>query len=314
MKTSLVIVDYKTMSDTIAYLEHCSRMIRDWRDVSVVIIDNDPALKDSSDFLTACKNAKRIEVKNGGMWEGTLFGRPVYYVRTLTNLGLAKGNNMGAAIAHKYFEPDYLLFSNNDIRFAEPVSLKSLHQVFAENPEAAAVGPAITTDKGECQNPARFVRVKSALTRYYWNLLLPTSMRKHKREDWIEQAQDGFYDYISGSFVMIDMQKFVEIKGFDPSTVLFMEMPILSMRMEQLGYRMYYTGKMQLIHKQRNTSDPIGGPIRHIRFDYQAKQQFYVKYGHLPMAYVLGTVLSFEIFFSLFWIKKTVLNLLGIRN
>ena len=42
MKTSLVIVDYKTMRQTIAYLEHCSKMILDWKDVSVVIVDNDP--------------------------------------------------------------------------------------------------------------------------------------------------------------------------------------------------------------------------------------------------------------------------------
>ena len=70
MKTSLIIVDYKTMEETIAYVERCSKSIMDWNDVSVVIVDNDPDVNDGSVFRNACRDAKIVEnVKSGGFGE-----------------------------------------------------------------------------------------------------------------------------------------------------------------------------------------------------------------------------------------------------
>lgn len=315
MKTSLIIVDYKTMDETVAYLERCSKAILDWRDVSIVIIDNNQELDDGRVFLNVCKNAKKIDnVQKVGMWQGTVIERPVIYVKTLSNLGLAKGNNMGAAIANKYFEPDFFLFSNNDIQFPKPISLTTLQQPFADNSEVGAVGPGIITKCGESQNPGKYMKYRRALHGCYWNMLLPKFLQKNIYSEWINQEEDGFCDYVSGSFFLIDRKKYVEAKGFDPGTFLYMEMPILSMRMEKVGYRMYYTNKVQVMHAQRPESSLLGGPIRHLRAEYQSKQHFYIQYGHLSMLYACASMFSFEIFFSLFWIKKNVLNIFGIKE
>ena len=177
-----------------------------------------------------------------------------------------------------------------------------------------AVGPAIVSAKGECQNPGKYLRVRSALHGYYWNMLLPKCFQSAKYKDWVCQEEDGFCDYVSGSFFMIKREIFVEAKGFDPATFLYMEMPILSMRLEKCGYRMYYTKQAQILHVQRPTANPLGAPFKNLRFDYQSKQHFYINYGHLSMIYASGALITFEIFFSLFWIKKTFLNLLGIRE
>ena len=314
MKTSLIIVDYKTMPQTIEYVEHCCRNIREWNEVAMVIVDNDPNQETMKVFLEACRDAKRVEIKTGVMWTGTLSGRPVYYVKNVTNIGLAKAHNLAVAVASKFYEPDYLLFSNNDIRFTGEISLRTLQQIFRDNPEAGVVGPAITSVKGECQNPCKFTPVKKAFQGDYWSLLLPRVLRNKREKEWIPQAADGYYDFVNGAFFMMTKEKFVEAKGFDPRTFLFMEMPIMSMRLEQYGYKMYYTNKVSVLHDQRVTANPFGAPFRNLRADFQSKQILYVNYGHLPMAYVVGVYLPFEIFFSLFWIKKTFLNLLGIRE
>jgi len=312
MKTSLIIADYKTMKETIAYLERCSKAISDWQDVSVVVVDNDPEIKDGSDFLGACQKVERIKnVKNGGMWKGTIFGRPVVYAMSLTNLGYGNGNNMGAAVAKMYFEPDFYLFSNNDLYFKEPFSLKTLQEPFAAHKETGAVGPEILHENGQLQNPGRYPRSSRALFADYWSLLLPRGLQSKKYGEWIRQEKDGFCDYLSGSFILVDCEKFVEVQGFDNVNFLYMDTPILSKRMERKGYRMYFTDQVKLEHKQRMSSTPAGGPVKNIRFDFQAKYRFYVAYERIPLVIPTASAVSFEFFFSLFWIKKMVLRFWG---
>ena len=117
----------------------------------------------------------------------------VQVIRSPRNLGLARGNNLGA----KHALGAHLLFLNPDI-IVYPGALKTLHGFASNHPEASLLGPCLVDSDGAHQSTARtypglldiilrrtfFGRLPRARTRIARHMF-PCTSEKAVRVDWL---------------------------------------------------------------------------------------------------------------------------------
>ena len=98
----VIVINYHSEEKTIEFVRTELAKIRS--DYAVVIVDNGSTELSRDRLLEAFKGADQY----------------VFVAPSEENLGFAKGNNLGAEVAVNQFNPDVLLFANNDIRLGEP--------------------------------------------------------------------------------------------------------------------------------------------------------------------------------------------------
>ncbi|MDD2970504.1 MAG: glycosyltransferase [Lachnospiraceae bacterium] len=286
---SFIIVDYLSMEKTFHYIDQCKESILDVENLHFIIVDNAPDGKE------------RIE-------EIDHHGLQILYVKTGENLGYAKGNNWGAAIAREYYQDEYYLFSNNDLKFQKQISMEELLRPM-EDSRIAVVGPMITSPQGEQQSPRREVSAFRQLILYYWDLLLPKGCKITR---WItdvvktDQSQESFW--VTGSFMAVRADSFQVIEGFDPHTFLFSEEIILSERFRKKGYKTYFNADVKLIHEHGQTMKKSIDVLRQIQVSFQSSLYYYTRYRGISSGLQMISRFNFRIFRVLFTAKKKLKN------
>lgn len=165
------------------------------------------------------------------------------------NLGYARGNNLGTAVADRLYGDEYYLICNNDLRFPDEWDLAEGIRVFTEHPNAAAWGPQITGPKGAEQNPYR------RRSPYYWLFVYPWSRFGpiHSKGDYLPMTESGECYRLMGCCLMLRAEAFRACGKFDEHTFLFSEEPILSERMAGKGYVCRYEPRFHVIHEHGQT-------------------------------------------------------------
>lgn len=272
---AVVLVDYKTTERTICYVrEELSKVSCD---MHIVIVDNGSS-PEARRMLTeelgvvsidakapAADAAARIVVADAG-----------------GNLGFARGNNLGAEIARQLWQPDYLLFSNNDIRFVQRDVAEYLIEVLERESEAGIAGPDIVGLDGRRQSPAPYMRfwdnhLLKGVSRLW---LSDAARRKRYHLDYAAQAEEGFHYRILGGFFMARAADFFRCGGFDPKTFLFYEEMILAERLRTIGRGVYWTPQRQVVHEHSAT---IGRHVRQKtkeRIALESELYYYRTYRH----------------------------------
>ena len=113
----IIIVDYNSIDKTLQYIRHFSLNCESWEQFIPVIIDN--SLSDYAK-IELCKKYKNYKKYNITIEKETMmiymfyaeFGK-LYYCGTKSNLGYAKGNNLGVKISERLFGSDYYIICNN---------------------------------------------------------------------------------------------------------------------------------------------------------------------------------------------------------
>ncbi|MDE6802053.1 MAG: glycosyltransferase family 2 protein [Muribaculaceae bacterium] len=171
-------------------------------------------------------------------------------VRSATNRGYARGNNIGIRLAFDDPEIDSILISNPDIIYTRNIIPKLKVDAFLQH-DSALVGPVLYRPGETAPHPStgRHPVNLADLTRINFRLLRPP-------RDVIERTYIDIpvnagmlpIELISGGCFFVLKEVFQKIGGFDPGTWLYYEENILWERISQLGLRNYIDTSTSAIH------------------------------------------------------------------
>ena len=163
------------------------------------------------------------------------------------NLGFAKACNQGFKIS----SGDHILFLNPDTILSE-TCLTDCISFFKTHPDAGAVGVRMLDDKGEfLKESKRGLPSPSASFYKLFGLtaIFPGSKTIAKYyQGHLPENENNPVDVLSGAFMMIKKPVFEKINGFDETFFMYGEDIDLSLRINQLGFKNYYLGKISITH------------------------------------------------------------------
>lgn len=170
----------------------------------------------------------------------------VRLVRSAENLGFAAGNNLGA----RHSRGKMLLMLNPDA-LPEPVTIASGMALMAEHPEVGLGGGRLIDEQGRTQPSARmfptlfreFVVLSGLAARYPKSRLFGSFDRT-----WTDPDQDAQVDCVPGAFVLMPIDLFRSLGGFDERFFLYYEEVDLCRRIQAHGLQIRYWANLRVQH------------------------------------------------------------------
>jgi N-acetylglucosaminyl-diphospho-decaprenol L-rhamnosyltransferase len=219
--------------------------------VVVVTYSPGPAL---DDFLESLGAATEVPVDVVLADNGSTDGAPeravarhphVRMLRTGGNVGYGAAANAGLA----GLVSGYAIVANPDLRF-EPGSIDELLEVARRWPRAATVGPAIRTPDGDLYPSARDLPRLStgaghALLGWAWPSNPWTARYRREREAPRERPAG----WLSGSCLLVDLEAFWSVGGFDPGYFMYFEDVDLADRLARAGWLHVYAPSAVVVHE-----------------------------------------------------------------
>lgn len=207
--------------------------------------------------------------------------------RSPTNLGFAKGCNVGASFGTS----DYILFLNPDARVLEPTIADSL--VFLDRPESSNVGVlgvqlvdghgAITRSCSHNPSPMRLILQSAGVDRVFRHL-------SHFMVDWAHDCTLDV-DQVIGAYLIVRREVFDSLKGFDERFFVYFEEVDFSIRAKHAGWRVVYFAETQAIHIGGGTTNQIKAS----RLFYTLRSRLLFSFKHFdPLA---ATLVALAVFF-----------------
>jgi len=171
--------------------------------------------------------------------------RDVRLLRTGGNVGYGAAVNAGLADLHT----GWALVANPDVRF-EPGSVDELLAVARRWPRAATVGPAIRSPEKELYPSARDLPSLStgighALLGWIWPANPWTARYRRERESPRERTAG----WLSGSCLLVDLEAFHSVGGFDPGYFMYFEDVDLGARLGERGWLHVYAPSAVVEHE-----------------------------------------------------------------
>lgn len=234
MKVGIIIVNYNGKHLLEKNLQ--SVVDTDYENFEIVVVDN-ASVDGSVDFL---KN-KFPSVK---------------IVESEENLGFGRGNNLGVK---EYPNFEAYLFLNNDVSVPKDW-LGKLVETLLGKKDAGAVGPKILYSKEKLGNDSRVINSAGI---YVDKHFMPYD-RYDKEGDNTKFTVVEEVDAIMGGAFLIRGDVFEKTGGFNPNMFLYYEDIDLSLRVRDLGFKIYYNGNAEVYHDHMASSKKLGMRKRNI--------------------------------------------------
>lgn len=241
---AIIIVAYKSERMTIDFIKNqlCKVKIP-----HTIIIVNNGATDISNLQYKSSLSAQIIMDSNT---DAVDLATKIYVINNQQNSGFAKGNNIGYRFAQKYFNPEFILFTNNDIRFVDDNVVEKLINKLKEHTDAGIIGPMVRGIDGDYQSPATFI---SFADKYIWMYLFSPFLNKKKKteyfkKDYAKKAKEGYHYWVMGSFFIVVSKDYKECGMMDENTFLYAEEMILAERMAKIEKKVYYDPEVCVIH------------------------------------------------------------------
>ena len=230
----------------------------------IVIVNNSSSIESNKFFN---KELRALPVENSIINTRS----DIFLLSPDSNLGYAKANNLGAKFLMNRFSVKHLLFSNTDIEIQNgediDLLLKSLHS----SNKIGGVGPRVIGKKGEDQSPHPYI----PFYRYFgWFLFKPlkgkiSSLRmKSDKSEKVNGISGRTCYWVSGCFMLVKAQNFIEVGMFDAFTFLYCEEKILAERFLKNGQQFYFEPAVVIRHNQDdNQSDKRKKEIANMIFN-----------------------------------------------
>lgn len=278
---SIVVINYHQETLTIRFVKNELSKIQL---PHKTIIVNNSATKESNAQL--CEELCAISVDANS--NDVDMGEDIFVLPSVDNLGFAKGNNLGAVFCKKWFEPKYILFTNNDIRLKNDDVAEMLIQKLGEYPEAGIIGPKVIGLDGKLQSPYPYTSYWKRHIWMYWSTLFYSAEKKMRvfQFDYQERAQEGYHYYVMGSFFIVRAEDFYKCGMFDSHTFLYAEEPILSERMASIGKKVYYYPNSEVIHEHGVTTSKFAESKRS-NWQFDSENYYYRTYKHTSWFLIL---------------------------
>ena len=238
---SVIIVSWNTKSVTdecLKRLKVAASHVYDKLDIEVIVIDNDS--KDGT--------SEMIEKKYP--W--------VKLVRSGTNLGYAKGNNL----SYKKSSPKnkYLLLLNSDAYVEKETLVNSLNY-FDSNKDCDVLGCKLLHENGTLQPSAGSLPTPINVWSWFWGLDLVPLLNKlfnqfHPRDKDFFKS-DRKVGWVQGAYLFMNREVFEKTKGFDEKFFMYMDEVEWSRRVHDLGHNIFYTPGFSITHLDRASAHQI---------------------------------------------------------
>lgn len=321
---SLIVVDYNSLEKTIEYIQLCWKFLGEKGAAHVVIVENGTPsnpLELLADNFGETELLRSLEIEQP-VYSFEKGNQQVLYCNSGANLGYAKGNNLGVIIASKIWSDPFYIISNNDLVFSKTLDLSVVDHIFDEKPEVGIVGPMVVTPAGEQQSPRILQSAPRRLIVNYWisacgNLLGSNTGRKlwdKYCNDTVQNAQNGFFDWVTGCFFFVRADAFHRAGMFDNYTFLYAEEMIIAKRLESVGSRVYFCRDVEVIHKHAESTKKALTTFRMAEVDFDANCYFYSRYMGVSKTKITCAKISFALYRVLFHTKQKIKHCLRKQN
>lgn len=224
-KVLISIVTYNS-KDVFTTLETLRPIVIDNENIDLVIYDNGS----EADYLAKLKNYDFLTVAESG-----------------SNDGFGHGHNQTLLKA----DYKYALICNPDV-IVESNVIGDLLARFKDDPKIAVVVPKVLNEDGSTQFLVRkkldvfdyFLRFTSIgfVNRRFEQRLAAFECRD------LPDDRNSFIKMGSGCFMLVDLDRYKEIQGFDERFFMYFEDNDLCLRFEKAGYKILYTPFTTVVH------------------------------------------------------------------
>lgn len=274
--TSIIIINYKSEDLTIKFIkEELSKIQAEHR----IVVVNNAATADTDAHLISTLDAILVNDIRAEVSPSQ-----VYVISSKENLGFAKGNNLAAEFSVNHFNPEYLLFTNNDIVLKDSDVVEKMISKIESLPDVGVLGPNVIGLDGKRQSPEPY---QSFLDRYCWKFWCSPFVTKKWKErrfgiTYRADAQEGYHYKVMGSFFMCPTDTFQGCGMMDPHTFLYAEETILTERMKAIGKQVYFYPEATVIHAHGATTTKNIGRKGINKRRLESDEYYYEHYMHTP--------------------------------
>lgn len=282
----VVVVNYRSERMTIEYVR--SELDKITIAHCIVIVNN------SAEPKTTCALANGLDADIVyDVYKEIDKTKRIFVIDEPDNLGFAKGNNLGVHFLRNHFESNFILFSNNDIRFLNNDVVERLVQKLQVLPQVGIIGPQVIGLEGENQSPEPYYPFYLRFfTRYWLTPFLSESLKKKwLKFNYSEDAKEGWHYKVMGSFFLVKTDDFIKCGMMDPQTFLYGEEVILTERMRSIGKSVYYYPEVSVLHEHGATIATYASSKRIRSMQIQSEKYYYKKYKKIShFSLWLGTL------------------------
>lgn len=217
---SIIILSYNTKE----LLKNClTSVLRYANDVSYQVIVVDNASSDGSPEMVA-KEFSQVKL-----------------IKNKTNVGFAKGNNIGVEQAtHKY-----VLFLNSDTLLRDN-SIKGMTEILEKDDTVAVVGGKLENSDGSTSKSfGSFYGIWDVIKMLFGN----------DRQQTSHPQTTQHVDWVSGGFMLIRTDVFRKLNGFDEHFFMYIEDMELCYRINKLKYGIMFYPEAKVLHKAQGSSN-----------------------------------------------------------
>lgn len=254
MQLSVIIINYNVKH----FLEHCLCSVeKAMKNIvgEIIVIDNN-----SSDGSLLYFRNKFPQVS---------------FVWNSANVGFAKANNQGIALA----TGEYILFLNPDTIIAEDTLEKSIAFIKAGNNDYAlgikmldGSGKFLKESKRAFPDPLTSLFKLSGLARMF-----PSSKIFGKYHlGFLDENKNHEVDVLAGAYMMVTRKILEKVKGFDEDYFMYGEDIDLSFRIQQAGFKNFYFSESAIIHFKGESTRKDS--LRYVKMFYKAMSIFVKKH------------------------------------
>lgn len=291
---TVVIVDYKTPQESFQYIDRFIHAVETHETIHYVIVDNSGDEAIQRFCIEQSISMSDFPYKESA-YLVSIAGTDVYVVDTHCNLGYAKGNNYGVQFAVDNWNDSRIIISNNDIFFPEKMHLDDFEKILQSHTDVAVVGPMVRSMDDKIQQSPRSLLTYPVWVLQYWLYILAPSIVSRIGDTTVTTNSQYVY-WVTGCFMYIDTKKFVQAGMFDPETFLYCEEKILSERLSQHGYHMYFAADLVIHHRMRSTISDTSTLLKLAESNYDSAIYYYKKYRHINSLEILFAAVSFQVY------------------
>lgn len=307
---TVVIVEYKSFKKTYDYSNCLINNLTGYNKLHIIIVDNSVEIDNYNrlfELYDRSEDYSRNDILNS---DSLVFSHvhkhiEIALVKNTINAGYAKGNNLGVKFAlETWNELGILLFTNNDLRFINPIDINTISNKFSEDSTISIIGPRIINPEGSDQNPY----LKQSITERWikWGLFWPGIFIELKGDLDVKDCNAYVYR-IMGAFFFMKSDDFLTVKGFDEHTFLFAEEMILSEKLKKIDKKVYYLNDFCVIHEHGKTISKHYSEIEKMRNRFQSELYYYSNYCNCSKIQILLAKMMFNFYVIKFkiyhWIR-----------
>ena len=269
-KVAIVILNWNGWKDTLQCLKTINQLSVVSCQLSVIVVDNGS----TDNSVKKIKNEK-LKMKNDNL--------KLKIIKNEENLGFAEGNNVGIRYALKQ-GVDYVMLLNNDT-FVDKYLVDQLVKVMEEDKEIGILGPKIYFAHGFEFHKDRYKKEEEGKVIWYagGEINWENVYCSHKGVDEVDKGQyekQEETDFISGCCMMVRREVFDKIGFLDKKYFLYLEDVDFCIRAERAKFKIIYTPKAHLWHKNASSSEKPGSKIHQY---YQTRNRLYFGFRYAPL-------------------------------